>query len=757
MNPNGLRVRGTVSEIAKQDWPKAAGIGVRPKRRLVPGTAREGVTGELEVSADDVVRVELENGFVLWSRADDLVREYGREALGRDGGAAWEFGALAPARGTRGERGALGLGIKLLDFFGIDLTEKAARGLGRRVEERQLGGNPPGLYRCSLDDAFGLSPLAQGEAIPADRGPILVFLHGTASSCKGSFGKLWADDNREGRAARQRLRARYGDRVFAFEHRSFTESPIANALDLARLLPQGAELHLVSHSRGGLVGESLCLGGCRNLDAALPAEQLDALFSADRTIALQLGLSPLDEEALQARDAAYAQDRERLSQLVREAAKLKVARFVRVACPARGTTLASGRLDRWLSVLNFVGATTAGEGLFADGLDFLLGVVKARTDPRTLPGLEAMMPGSALTRLLHHPILQTSADLTVIAGDIEGESLWQQLKILATDWFYGADHDLVVNTGSMSGGLRRPDRGARFRKDEGPAVNHFSYFANARSVRWLADGLTRADGDEAGFLPIAAAQKEAPRWREAAARSRGAGAPRPLAVVVPGIMGSHLRADGDPVWLNYGALLLGGLKRLAVGRGGIEPGDPIDDFYGPLLEFLSRSHRVEVFGYDWRLSVRAAARSLAARLEEWLPRAERESQPVHLVAHSMGGLVVRAMIADGGAGAAAWERIRRIPNSRFLMLGTPNFGSHEAVRWLTGRNPTQARLSLLDITQDAGQIVRLVRDFPGLLELLPYGEGDADFSDPALWKKIRDLSGGTWETAREQALRDAAR
>ncbi|HWS13913.1 MAG TPA: CHAT domain-containing protein, partial [Rhodocyclaceae bacterium] len=91
-----------------------------------------------------------------------------------------------------------------------------------------------------------------------------------------------------------------------------------------------------------------------------------------------------------------------------------------------------------------------------------------------------------------------------------------------------------------------------------------------------------------------------------------------------------------------------------------------------------------------------------------------------------------------------------------LMLGTPNFGSHEAVRWLTGRNPTQARLSLLDITQDAGQIVRLVRDFPGLLELLPYGEGDADFSDPALWKKIRDLCGGTWETAREQALRDAA-
>ena len=73
---------------------------------------------------------------------------------------------------------------------------------------------------------------------------------------------------------------------------------------------------------------------------------------------------------------------------------------MRVACPARGTTLASGRLDRWLSVLDYLVDDCRRHGLFGDGLDFLLGVVKERTDPRTLPGLEAMMPGSALTRLL---------------------------------------------------------------------------------------------------------------------------------------------------------------------------------------------------------------------------------------------------------------------------------------------------------------------------------------------------------------------
>ena len=47
----------------------------------------------------------------------------------------------------------------------------------------------------------------------------------------------------------------------------------------------------------------------------------------------------------------------------------------------------------------------------------------------------------------------------MIAGDAEGDTVWQKLKLLVTDWFYGADHDLVVNTGSMSGGLRRPGPG----------------------------------------------------------------------------------------------------------------------------------------------------------------------------------------------------------------------------------------------------------------------------------------------------------
>ena len=762
MSTRSFRIRGTpVTQEHTARLAPAGEAAVVIERRLLlsPGRARDGVTAEHEVPADEVVRIELDNGFELWTRADTLVREHGRRSLARDGGDAWEFDDLAPASvdASRGERGLVGLGIRVLEFFGVSVEEKAARKLGEWFEGRTLAGGKAGLHALDFDGGFALEAIADGTTLPASADPTLIFLHGTASSTEGSFGKLWAADNGTARDARARLATAYRGRSFAYEHRSLTESPVANALALVRRLPEGARLHLVSHSRGGLVGELLCLGQCEGVEQLLDKALVRELFAADRTIAAQLGLLPLSPDELAERDAGYARDRDALVALVAElvARDIRVTRFVRVACPARGTTLASGRLDRWLSMLNFLAGKALGGGLFGDTLEFLLAVIKERTDPRTLPGLEAMMPGSALTRLLHHPELVTAADLSVIAGDIEGDSPWQKIKLLVTDWFYGADHDLVVNTGAMSGGLRRNKDGARFRVDRGAQVNHFSYFHNPDSIGWLVAGLTRRDDDAGGFMPIAEAPHTPPRWRQAVERSRQATGPRPLAVVLPGTMGSSLSAAGQPVWLHYLTLLRGGLGKIAIGKADVQPEQLIDDFYGPLVDFLANSHRVEVFPYDWRLSVREAAARLANALEQWLPQAEQATQPVHLVAHSMGGLVVRAMIADGGRGAALWQRITRLPGSRLLMLGTPNAGSYEAVRWLTGTNPTEARLSLLDFTRGVDGVVDLVREYPGLVELLPFSAADPDFADPARWRTLRDSLQARWKTAPEKVLRAA--
>jgi hypothetical protein len=159
-------------------------------------------------------------------------------------------------------------------------------------------------------------------------------------------------------------------------------------------------------------------------------------------------------------------------------------RFVRVASPAAGTSLASGRLDNWLSlatsVLDLTGLGGSQFYRFLKG--FLLAVVKTRTDPRSVPGLEAMMPGSLLTMLLNRPGIETKADLSVIAGDIEGGSLLARLGLKAVDWFYGGDHDLVVDTLSMYGGLARTNRAARFFFDKADTVSHFNYFRNDKTL-----------------------------------------------------------------------------------------------------------------------------------------------------------------------------------------------------------------------------------------------------------------------------------
>ncbi len=759
MKPKSYRICGIRGAV--ENVPQTSHVSITSHKRLIPGRARDGVTGELDVNADEVVRVELQNGFVHWIRADDLVREYGEHSISRDGVDVWELDSLTPRFSRHGadtERDFLGIAIKVLDFFGISLDKKLAEGLGSLVEHKLLKGNKPGFYRCTLEDEFILKPVAKSVKIPVDKGPILVFIHGTASSCEGSFGKLWDPKNPAGREARQRFAQMYGDRVFALEHLTLTQSPIANALELTQRLPKGADIHLVSHSRGGLVGELLCLSGCEHLDRLLDDETITRLFEGDTTIWEQLGLSPLDDEAMTRRKAAYENDHILLGQLVKLLrGRFQVNRFVRVACPARGTTLASGRLDRWFSMISFLLDKATGGGLIGDGADFLLSVIKQRTDPRTLPGLEAMMPGSALTRLLQFPQLETQADLSVISGDMDGGSLLERLSLkrLVSNWFYSADNDLVVNTGSMSGGLKRAAKGARFRKAQGPEVDHFSYFINRESIRWLVSGLSRSNGDDGGFQPIEEAQKEAPRWRDAVARSQASTQPQPVAVVLPGIMGSELAVDNNRIWLDYWKLFLGGLKKLDMhSRKPVSTTDRIlDDFYAPILEFLARTHRVEVFAYDWRCSVCDAADRLADKLELLLPRAERERQPVHLIAHSMGGLVVRALIADQTRGNALWQRITSLPNSRLLMLGTPNLGSYEAVRWLTGNNPTQARLSLLDITQSTDAIVNLVREFRGLLELLPFGPQDADFTDTRQWRSINKTLNARWKTARADDLR----
>ncbi len=704
--------------------------------------------------AGQVCEVELEGGITLWLRPGSLCRDFGAQ---RVRGAApsgdedvWDVAPtfVRPSAATRGrgaaqrirritiyqwERGAAAAqevvvqseapesrGVAADGLLGqakdaaIDLVaEKLAHPVARAVEDHQLKKNL-GLYKLHLGGSFSMVKVPDCST----NGPILVFLHGTMSSCEGSFKGLWDEKNRAGAEVRAQLERRYVA-AFAWEHRTLTESPIENALALAEMLPPKARLHLVSHSRGGLVGDLLCLGQRENGADAPSRAQLRELFEqASRT-----GRSGSLDDTRRMQAERFA----RLIEIL-EGKQVTVERFVRVACPARGTTLASGRLDRWLSVVKLLNDLVLPNTF---PLQLLIALIAEHDDPSRLPGLEAMMPGSPLVRILNLPTLQVRADLSVISGDTEGRGLFGRLKELMLDQFFEDECDVVVNTGAMYGGVKRVG-GGRFYLDGGKDVNHFSYFKNDETVRMLAAGLLRSDNAEAGFLPLAVAPEKEPARAVLRRPPKG---PLPVVFVLPGIMGSTLEVDGDRIWLDKLDLMLGKFGKLAVDRE-VRPREPLEDYYGALMDYLRESHEVVPFPYDWRRSILDAGKALASLVSAKLDEIDQRGakQPVRILAHSMGGLVARAMIAQK---TDLWRRMTANEGGRLLMLGTPNGGSYEIIRLLTGYSSTLRQLALLDFTRSWKELLEIIVDFPGVLELLPI-EDDYRFFSEENWTALKD-------------------
>ena len=672
------------------------------KDAVVASSTRAGATVlELDdLQPDDVVEIELQDGFRLWSRVEDVRRDFAP----RTGRGVLSETVDIPATLTIGpaSRGAGGWAIKALKVLGLDL-EGEITGLVRTHFEARLQPGP-GLYRCA-ETTLELQPAHQLDG----KGPTLVFLHGTASSSQGSFGSLWAPD--AGTPMRDLLR-QYGGRVLAYQHRTLTQSPIENALDLAtglaELVGPNAELHLVSHSRGGLIGELLARG-MRQGAAPFTPDDL-ALFG--------------DEVRASDRDAL-----EGLSRVLQESG-LRVTRFVRVACPARGTTLADRRLDRYFTVLVNLAALIPAlkASPVYDALTSLLaGVLKKRTDPRELPGLEAMMPTSPLVRMLNRPDVVSDSDLHVIGGDLAGAGLFGRLKALVTDFYYRDDHDLVVNTPAMLGGMERSDP-VKYWIDTGDKVTHFHYFTRPDTSRRLVGALSGG----ADFRTLTAR----PSVVTAADYVKRGTLSRPVVVVLPGIMGSQLSVGERPVWMNILELALGGLSRLGHGARDVRATGLFSDGYAALCEHLAQTHTVVQFPYDWRRTITESAALLRQKLEGVVAEAERAGQPVRLLAHSMGGLVVRAMLADP-AGKELWARACRThAGSRFIMLGTPNGGSHAISALLIGRDPLVKKLALLDFRSDHAGLLATIAAFDGVLSLLPNRGGTLDLFDREVWERL---------------------
>ncbi|MEA3411595.1 MAG: CHAT domain-containing protein [Pseudomonadota bacterium] len=749
-----LNVRGYVDTTAPTEpldlgaFSDLIGCEVAPGDAVRLAAARDdrAKTIQLEATdADDVIELELSDGIRLFSTLGQLREDFPEAVTLNESTGAWRFD---PEKMPVDEaRGAEEFKVAALQRLKVWLREESVGDIRDRllddlkdslvaeIRDNLLSGpvkwtgrllawwiesklvEQPGLYRCDGTERFELRPivgdLPEGE-------PMLLLIHGTGSTAMGSFGDLWSAEQIGSWAECLR---RYGEQVYAFEHRTLSESPIENARDLVRRLPRGATLHLVSHSRGGLVGELLCRGQVTNRNEPFSAEEIN-LFAGEG-----------HEDNL----AALVE----LNELLRQK-EIRVERFVRVACPARGTTLASKRLDRYLSVFfNLVGQVPLLKvsGAYDALSAFLLGVVKLRTNPEEIPGLEAQMPDSPLIALLNASPVELDADLSVIAGDFEGSGFFGRLKEFATNLYYWSRHDLVVNTEAMYGGGRRAGSRSRYFFDDGKVsgaeVTHFKYFSNGPTVCRLIAGLTREEHDLGGFQQFKTIE-DIPKTARAARRK----GPQPIVFVLPGILGSHLEVRDNRVWVDPGDLLFGGFAKLDIDASGVAAEALIGSVYHDLVEYLRDTHEVVPFPFDWRRSVREEAARLAGAIGERLDGSREE--PVRIVAHSMGGLVTRALMASR---PALWKRLQDRPGFRVLMLGTPNRGSFSIPGILTGQEKMLGLLSLADLKHDKAELLDLIRRFPGILEMLPdwdNQEKTGAFFKAAIWRQLRPDDEPAW-------------
>jgi hypothetical protein len=212
--------------------------------------------------------------------------------------------------------------------------------------------------------------------------------------------------------------------------------------------------------------------------------------------------------------------------------------------------------------------------------------------------------------------------------------------------------------------------------------------------------------------------------------------PKGNVVVIHGILGGELTVSsggsGDLTWVSAFRIFRGWLDRLRLNEDGRREADPkfkvtasgmIKRYYGELLLSLAENWNVKAFWFDWRKDIDLAADELNSKINGWFGSKE----PVHIVAHSMGGLVARSFIKKykerwgtmWDAGDASQKRSAGTMGGRLVMLGTPNHGSFAIPQVLTGIEGLIKKLMWVDIRHDKRGLLDIFNTFVGSYQMLP--------------------------------------
>lgn len=217
------------------------------------------------------------------------------------------------------------------------------------------------------------------------------------------------------------------------------------------------------------------------------------------------------------------------------------------------------------------------------------------------------------------------------------------------------------------------------------------------------------------------------RLAQHAVRTRSRAPIKGNIVFLPGIMGSELTTtsggDDDVVWTNYFRLVFGAVERLQLTADGrrqtdiayqVRPSALDRRTYARTITWLRANWNVVEFPFDWRLDIDRSSNALAE-----LIRRQFNGQPVHLVAHSMGGLVSRNFVR---LHQDLWQSMRDANltrGGRLVMLGTPNYGSFSIPQVFTGAENLLRLLERADVTHNMAELLEIINSFVGSYQMLP--------------------------------------
>jgi hypothetical protein len=197
-------------------------------------------------------------------------------------------------------------------------------------------------------------------------------------------------------------------------------------------------------------------------------------------------------------------------------------------------------------------------------------------------------------------------------------------------------------------------------------------------------------------------------------------------VVLHGIMGGELTINqpggSQHIWMSIPRLIIGAIGWLRCSPEGpplfdVKATGILKKYYGEMLLALAQDWNVRAFWYDWRKDLRDSSTALNLAIKSWFG----DDAPVHLVAHSMGGLVSRTFTKMF---PARWKTMwdskgKGAAGGRLIMLGTPNHGSFAIPQVITGLNSAVSRLALADLKHSLQEVLEILNSFTGSYQMLP--------------------------------------